>query len=159
MVLFSACQKNIYFTEDLRKVVEINNLDMKKIQFYNSANVTLRRDVTSEEAKVSKGKITISNGKIIEEIYLRRETKGICKSFNAKSVNVAFESADQNGFNFSRSGDFYVITTKSQKTELIDYDEKEYLLIDGVGCKLMVKKSQFKNLQKSVRRLKGLKVE
>ena len=55
LLAFTSCSDKITFTQDIRKKLESQNIDIRKIQFYNSKRVVLNRKLNSVELNVSAG--------------------------------------------------------------------------------------------------------
>ena len=76
-VLVSCSARLTPFTQDLYHREGWSERDLKKIQFYLSEDVVLRREMTRGESNISQGKIRIENGRRIETIRIPAGTPGV----------------------------------------------------------------------------------
>lgn len=74
----SSCSNLIYFTQDVRDDLNVNNLDVEKVQFYNSEKIILKRNLSKEETQLAKGTILLENGQYYEEIIIPKKNKRGC---------------------------------------------------------------------------------
>jgi len=79
VILFvSACSPRLTpFTQDLYNDFDWSNRELKRIQFYLSEDIVLRREASRGTSRIEDGEIKIVNGERIEEIVFERGTPGI----------------------------------------------------------------------------------
>lgn len=78
LVLLSSCSARLTpFTQDLYEKNGWSTSELKKIQFYLSEDVVLRRMMTKGESNITAGKIVIEDGRRIEEIHIPTNTPGV----------------------------------------------------------------------------------
>lgn len=97
IVLFSSCSKKLsYFTDDLYEDYSWSDDDLKKIQFYLSNDIVLFREASSDNVRISEGKIKIRDGRKVEEIVFKKGTPGLM-IFSPKKDRfaVSFEENDK----------------------------------------------------------------
>lgn len=162
----SACSgPKSYFTQDIRKKIEINSLSVEQIQFYVDRDVVLKRELTSGNMEVSSGKIKVEDGKFIHVIVLKKGTPGVCVSSSAKAMNVSFELGDNKTLLFSvptsgKSVAYQICADEwANNYGKITYDGEIYTLQPaGSAAALMIKKSVISRWEVKVRKMKGRKV-
>ena len=78
LIILSSCSSRLTpFTQDLYEENGWTDSDLKKIQFYLSEDIILRRVVTKGSSSITSGKIKIVNGQKIEETKIRKGTPGV----------------------------------------------------------------------------------
>ena len=97
-LLFSSCR--VHFNENLKTSITKQNIDLKKIQYYNSKKIELTRIVNSSDTKVEGGKVKLENGKYVETIVIKAKTAGICDSISGNKMYVRFENGDNRSLCF-----------------------------------------------------------
>lgn len=81
------------FSERLYNDGDWSEQELSDIQFYNSDNIVLRRQVRSGQSKIIDGEIKMENGRKVEEIIIKKGTPGIfVKRINDKNLAISFES-------------------------------------------------------------------
>lgn len=77
-VLFNSCSSKLTpFTERLYQENGWTDSDLKKIQFYVSEDIVLRRQASKGVSKIDHGEIKIVDGKRVEEIVIKKGTPGV----------------------------------------------------------------------------------
>lgn len=97
MITFSSCSKKLsYFTDNLYEDYSWSEEDLKQIQFYLSSDIVLFREATSDDVRISEGKIKIRDGRKVEEIVFKKGTPGLL-IFSPKQNRfaVSFEDNDK----------------------------------------------------------------
>jgi hypothetical protein len=163
-ILFG-CSDKILFTQDIRKKIEEQKFDIKRIQFYNSKRFTVRRKINTEELNVAAGNIKTEGGINYEQIIIKKGTPAVCDSTTAFYLYISFEQGKN--FCFTRYynsllNPFYKLLTK-QTIGLgpinLTYNNKTYLLTEkNKNIFLKIKKENLKLLHIDKRFLKGIKV-
>jgi len=146
LILFlTSCQSKIYFTYDLKKKLEEKELDIQKVQFYNSERIILTRTMPHNEAQVSEGEIKFENGKYVEEIIINRETPGACRVDNGMVLDISFEAGDKVvHFKRNKMKNYYELDfeRKGDLTARVLYDSLVYTVHPiGEEAKLMIRKN------------------
>ena len=165
------------FTSELRKTVESKGINLKKIQYYNSETIELKRIMTSKETKTSDGDIVMEEGRKIEMIIIEKGTMGTCESSTGNSLVVRFEPGQGNVLTFKSRGGlgYYELFTQDPKKDVDDetndmfwsntygkvqYGGKEFMTTSTFGRpKLMIKKKDSKKTQIKKRKASGMKVQ
>jgi len=158
----SSCSNLILFTQDIRNDLSDNNLEVEKVQYYNSDKIVLKRNLTKEETQIAKGTILLENGQYFEEIVIPKKTKGIAVKQGRKFLNIAFEVGENRDLRFSLNDDNqYQISADNWKNDYgcIDYDTTTYFIVPASSnTLLLVNKEYISNFEKERRVLKGRSV-
>lgn len=96
LFFLNSCSTQLsYFTKDIYDNYRWEADDLKKIQFYLSRDIRLRRDFEGGSAEVVDGKIIVENGRQVEEVIIPKGTPGVF-IFSPKKDNfaVSFEDSD-----------------------------------------------------------------
>lgn len=162
LLLSCSSSKTLYFSHQLRENVAASDIDLQDIQFYNSQKIVIERQITSEETKVASGKIRFENGQFIERIIIKKNTPGICESFNESVVEVAFEQGDNRALKFVRNArDKYQISALEWEGKFgrISYDTTFFFIVPGSEKALLkVKKEDITKFNKQERVAPGRSV-
>ena len=184
VVLFSSCR--VLFTEQLRQKAEKQNIDLTKIQFYNSDKIVLTRTLASSEVSLASGKVTFQNGIYTEIIKIKKNTRGKCDMVGSNILNISFEIGNNRSLVFENNFNNYqlkptnckivkrtstTLNTNSGKGQpltqqvvknvnecTLNYEGKVYQTELSVMPKLLIKKRQINKNKTSVRPAKGVKV-
>ncbi|MFK7931898.1 MAG: hypothetical protein AB8G22_00220 [Saprospiraceae bacterium] len=110
------------FTERLYEENRWSADELKRIQFYLSEDLVLRRQVNEGSSEIIRGEIKMVNGKRVEEIIIRRNTPGVfLYSPKNDRFAVTFESNDDDylmfGPNPKASGRFVVLASDWNKRQ------------------------------------------
>ena len=155
----SSCSNLIYFTQDIRDDLNVNNLDVEKVQFYNSEKITLKRNLSKEETQLAKGTILLENGQYYEEIIIPKKTKGVAVIEGSKYLKIAFESGENRNIRFDMNDEtLYQISADSWDDNFgcIVYDTTTYFIVPkSSNTLLMVNKEYISNYEKKRRVVKG----
>lgn len=173
-LLFSSCSMNrMYLTVDTKLKIEKAGIDVSKVQFYNSEEIVLARQLAKEELKVARGKLRIENGKDIEEIIIPANTPGICELNDEKTLKISFDDGEGRSIPFLverkgevvTSGSYFKIGAKQwtraesgAKVGKVDYEGKVYDLVRGSDSRLMIDKSVLTKVERQVHVAKGRKL-
>lgn len=78
LLTLGACSPQLtHFTERLYDQNRFTEVDLKKIQFYLSDDIVMRREFSSSDARIEGGSIRMIGGRRIEEVVIPRGTPGI----------------------------------------------------------------------------------
>lgn len=161
--LMNSCSKDIYFNKEVRENLLKHNVSVRKVQFFNSKKIILKRDLTFEETKVARGTIKFENGHYIEQIIIPKNTPGVVEDSTKNVLQVAFEEGKNRDISFvlndkKRYQISAQIWTKGHGK--IAYDTLIYF-IEPTSSKavLKVKKEDVYNFHKNVRKVTGKQVE
>ena len=77
LLMLTSCSSRLtYFTEDLYEEQGWSQEDLKKIQFYISKDIRLKRELTGGSSEIISGKIKVEDGRKIEEVIIPKGTPG-----------------------------------------------------------------------------------
>lgn len=108
-ILLSSCTKRLTpFSDRLQNEFDLSEEDLKRVQFYLSDDIVLRRNVGIEEAGISNGKIKVIDGREVEEIVFDEGTPGILL-FSPKTNRLAIS--------FEEGSDKFLIFGPSPKVQ------------------------------------------
>lgn len=96
LFFLASCSNQLsYFTKDVYEDYRWEEDDLKKIQFYLSRDIRLRRNFEGGSAEVVDGKIIVENGRQVEEVVIPKGTPGVF-IFSPKKDRfaVSFEDSD-----------------------------------------------------------------
>jgi len=172
-ILSSCSTSRLYLTVETRQQIEKANINLNQLQFYNSEEIVLIRQLSKEDIGVDKGKIKIQNGKQVEEIIIQRNTPGVCELHDEKTIKISFETGDgkqipflverrngivTEGSNFKIGAKEWVTTERGNKVGKLDYDGKVFTLIRGLNSRLLVDKDMLNKVERDTRVAKGRKL-
>ena len=174
VALLSSCSLNrMYLTVATKQDIEKAGVDIKQVQFYNSEEIVLARQLSKGELKVAEGKVRIENGKSIEEIIIPANTPGICELNDEKTLKVSFDTGDDKSIPFlverkgdiATSGSYFKIgakkwerTARGQQIGKVDYQGQIYNLVRGANSRLMIDKSILNKVDRNTHVAKGRKL-
>ncbi|MGB0369534.1 MAG: hypothetical protein ACPGD8_09020 [Flavobacteriales bacterium] len=174
VVILSSCSVNrMLLTVDTKQQIEKAGVDLKQVQFYNSEEIILARQIKKEEINVAEGKVRIENGKHIEEIIIPANTPGICELNNEKTLKVSFDAGDgktipflvekrgeivSSGSYFKIGAKKWVRTSRGRKVGKLDYEGEIYNIVRGSDSKLMIDKSVLNRVKRDTHVAKGRKL-
>lgn len=174
VILLSSCSTNrMLFTVDTKKQIEEAGVDVTQVQFYNSEEIVLARQISKEEVKVAEGKVRIENGRNIEEIIIPANTPGICELNDEKTLKVSFDTGEGKSIPFlvERRGDVVVAgsyfkigakewtrTSRGRKVGKLDYEGQIFNLVRGSDARLMIDKAVLNKVNRKTKFAKGRKL-
>lgn len=167
LAAFSSCSPRLsFFTQDLYERNRWSDSELKKIQFYLSDDVYLRRQLGENAAEIVEGQVRIINGQKVEEIFIPRSTPGVFMfSPKANRFAVAFENGSSQRFLMfgpnPKAGDRYVLLAKDwERTRgTVTYDDKEYEVSYGAAfAGLMVDLRRIDRQDRNSRTAEGRKI-
>ncbi len=134
LLLTNACAPQLSpFTQKLYDENNWSESELKKIQFYLSEDVVLRRNLRSGSSEIVEGEIKMVDGRKVEEILIRKNTPGILLfSPKEKRLAVSFESGKNDRFLMfgpnPKVRNHYVLLASDwdKRKGKITYDDKEY---------------------------------
>ncbi|MEL6867457.1 MAG: hypothetical protein AAFP19_23735 [Bacteroidota bacterium] len=159
-----ACSPKL--TPFTQRLVDENNWsedELRRIQFYLSDDIVLRRQASKGDAKIVSGEIKIVNGKRVEEIIIEKGTPGILL-FSPKENRfaVSFESGGDDRFLMfgpsPKSGSRYVLLAsnwKRNRGEIRYAGKKYYTSSESAYATLMVDLKRVRNVSVKTRKASG----
>jgi hypothetical protein len=146
LFLLSACSPRLSpFTQKLYEENNWNQDQLKRIQFYLSDAVTLRRQRTEADAHINDGKVRMEQGRKVEEILIPKGTPGVLSYIPRENrFAISFEEGKSNRTLIfgpdSRGNNRYVLKVVKWKDEkgIIQYDDKNYYIYKSDALALLM---------------------
>jgi hypothetical protein len=185
LVIFASCSRRshpatarhygsdtayIPFTKNLKDLVDRNNLDIKKIQFFIDQKLIMKRSLGAQKVDIKSGVIVFENGEYMQEIILPAYTPGVCERDANNQLHISFETAG-NTVSFAALGEnnnYYRLLGHNWDQRLgtteIVYDNQNYKVqcatcTNAGDAKLVVRKSQMEKMQNATKVLEGHRVD
>lgn len=173
-VLLSSCVGNrMYLTVSTKKKLEQADIDLTKIQFYNSETIVLARQINKEEVDVTQGKVKFKNGRYVQEIIIPAGTPGVCEVFDVKSLRISFEDGEgstvpflverrggviSDGSGFKLGAREWKKTSNGRKVGKLDYQKEMFTIVKGANSRLLLDKTVMTKEDRDTRIAKGRKI-
>ncbi len=78
LTIFTGCTPQLsYFTEGLYENYAWTEDELRRVQFYLSDDIVLRREFKGSKSEISSGEIKVVDGKKVEEVVIRKGTPGV----------------------------------------------------------------------------------
>lgn len=139
---------------------------MKKIQFYVSQDVVLKRQLTEGSSEIISGKIKIENGREVEEVVIPKGTPGTLVLMPKENrFAIGFEDGKDRYLMFGPSPkyeDRFVLLASEWKNRVgeVTYDKKVYRVSnDAAYAALMVDLRKISKTSVNSRVAKGRKID
>ncbi len=165
--LMTSCGPNLKpFTKRLYDERNWSNEDLRRVQFYLSENIVMRREVSGGTFEVISGEIKIVDGRKVEEIVIKKGTPGVFLFSPKKNrLAVSFESDGDERFlifgpNPKTGGKFVLLASDWSKYRgTVTYDGRKYEVDSrSAYASLMVDLKKIRKTSVSSRTAKGRKV-
>jgi hypothetical protein len=157
------------FTKALKDLVDKNNLDLKKVQFFIDQKLIMKRSLGMQKVDVKSGVIVFENGEYMQEIIVPAFTPGVCEHALGNQLQISFETPNNNITFAALSDNIYFRLLghnwdQRYGTADIVYDNQTYKVrcaacTSAGDAKLLVRKNQMEKLQNSHRVVEGRKVD
>jgi len=164
ILFITSCSKKIYYTSDLNAKVAQKNLTVHKIQFYVSKKIILKRILPHDNAELANGEIRFEDGKLIDQIIIKKNTPGTCEFIDNGFMFMSFEEGSNKllKFNPGEKGKYYelFINPDQKSFRKVTYDTAQYVIQRGAdNARLWVRKDQDYILKINNRVAEGKKIE
>jgi hypothetical protein len=134
MMALSSCAPRLsHLTQDLYERNRWTDAELKRIQFYLSDDIVLRRQLGGAASEIVNGKVRVINGQKVDEIIIPNGTPGVFLfSPKANRFAVAFENGSTERYLMfgpnPKAGDRYVLLAKEwdRAEGKVTYDGQEY---------------------------------
>ena len=166
LLAFSGCARYTPFTQQLFAEYRWTEPELKRIQFFLSSDIVLRRELGSSNVSISSGTIRIKDGRRVEEIVIRQGTPGVFM-FSPKEDRFAigFEDGKNNRYLMfgpnPRQGTRYALLGAEWDRQggSVTYDGQQYQVdAQGALSHLLVNLKRARRLDVSSRVAGGRKV-
>lgn len=96
----SSCAPTLkYYTKDIHDDSRWSDSELQKIQFYLSNDIILWRDISRGESVITNGKIKMVDGREVEEVIIKKGTKGAYLFSPQKNhYAIGFDAADDSKY-------------------------------------------------------------
>ncbi|MEM9887508.1 MAG: hypothetical protein AAF849_16550 [Bacteroidota bacterium] len=132
-IFFTSCSPKLTpFTQRLYKENDWTESELKRIQFYLSEDIVLRRDAESSRSRIQDGEIKVINGGEMEKVVIRRGTPGVFVfSPKADRFAISFERGDDRYLMFGpnpKANNRYLLLASEWKKRggMVTYGGKRY---------------------------------
>jgi len=128
----ASCKNLVPYTDAMKTNHNWTNDQVKQIQFYNSRDIVLRRELVGGNTEIVQGKIKMIDGRRVDEIVIRQGTKGVATEIPKENkMLVSFEVGDDHSLSFGvnpNAGDRYVLLASEWRNGLgkVHYSGNEY---------------------------------
>ncbi len=167
-VMAQSCSPDLRpFTHNILQEGGWGDNDLKKIQFYLSDDVVIRRNLTEGSSEITSGTIKIVKGEKVEEVRIKRGTPGVFL-FRAKEDNFAIGfdgSSDKRflmfGANPKQRGTYVLLASEwKDRQGKVRYDDKFYFTDEGgAWANLLVDLKKIRKIEVSSSTARGRKVD
>lgn len=87
----TGCASYVPFTYEMRSQHRLSDDEVKDLQFYTSHQITLRREVQSEDREITPGhKLRLISGKSVDEVVIPARTPGVALRVSKRMISVSF---------------------------------------------------------------------
>ena len=155
------------FTRNILQEGGWGDNDLKKIQFYLSDDVVIRRNLTEGSSEITSGTIKIVKGEKVEEVRIKRGTPGVFL-FRAKEDNFAigFDGSSDKRFlmfgpNPKQRGSYVLLASEwKDRQGKVRYDDKFYYTDEGgTWANLLVDLKKVRKIEVNSSTARGRKVD
>ena len=165
-LFMSSCANLKPFTQGLYDEYEWSERELKRIQYYLSEDIILRRQVSKGSKEIISGEIKIIDGKKVEEVRIPKGTPGVLLFLPKENrFAIGFEDGSDKYLVFgpeTELGGRYTLKAKDWKRNsgTVTYDGKTYYTAsEAAFASLMVDLRKIKDVTVKSRTAKGRKVK
>ena len=168
LLALTACSPRLTpFTQDLHEEFGWSESELKKIQFYVSRTIVLRREFNKGSSEIVSGKIKMVDGRKVEEVVIESGTPGVVL-FQPKTnrLAVSFEEGSKERFLMfgpnPKAADKFVLLASSwdRNKGKVTYENKSwYTSTQSAYAALMVDLRKIRRTKVNSRRAGGRSVK
>lgn len=167
LIALASCGRKVAFTDQIRDEYNLNEQNLKKVQFYTSNNIILSKSKTSgSQSTGDDGSLVSSKNNHQERIIIYPNTKCV---YEGKGPNgemlIRFEVGNGNFLKFAirqqmASGKYYLVADwKGEKGGELNYANQIYYADQNSSVAyLKVKLKSLNKTKRKDRKVKGMKV-
>ena len=134
LLAFSACGPTLSpFTEQLYHQNRWTEPELKRIQFYLSEDIVMRRELTGSKSEIVSGEIKMVDGRQVEEVVVRKGTPGVLLFLPEKDrFAISFEAGGRERFlifgpNPKVDGRFVLLASEwKRRSGMVTYEGKKW---------------------------------
>ncbi|MGI8892731.1 MAG: hypothetical protein ACR2GN_04650 [Bacteroidia bacterium] len=165
LLILSSCTPLVPFTQSVRQQYDLQEADLKSIQFYTSHDIVLRRGDVGNNKVTKEGELVVTQDRKVEEIFIKAGTPCVIQEVTDGSrVTVTFED-DGNKYlvfgNLSNRNGYYNLLALEwhQGRGVVNYGGNTYYVPRGSEhIHLLFKMKSLGRFEKEQRVVKGKKV-
>jgi len=167
LVLLASCGMKVPYTDEIKKEYNLDENNMKKVQFFTSQTIILARKNSLENQGTSGTGALVTNENSVENrIIIPVNTKCVFEKFEANGdIQVRFEVGQNKTLRYAvrkgqTSGRFYLDAVWDQKKGgQLDYGNLTYYATpESGGAYLLVVTKKLRKVRRKDRVVKGMKV-
>jgi len=165
LTLLNSCNTLDPFTDDLYDRSNWTEPELRRIQFYLSDDIVLRRALSGTRSEINNGEIKIIDGERVEQVVIPKGTPGaLINEPKEKRFQVAFEQEDSKFLMFGPSprarGRFVLLARDWDRRQgIVTYDGKLWKVgSNSAYAALMVDLKEIQDRKVKSRRASGRKV-
>ena len=167
LFLLSSCGPTLRpFTKNLQEDYTWSNDELKRIQFYLSDDIVLRREASGGSSEIIEGEIKVIEGREVEQVVIKKGTPGVFL-FSPKSERFAIgfdEASDERYLIFGpspKASNRYVLMASSWRNRggTVTYGDKKWKVgASSAWSTLMIDLKKIKQTSVNKTTAKGRKV-
>lgn len=104
-LMLTSCANLVPLTTQMIDKNKWSEEDLKKIQYYNSGDITLQRVSSQSGSNIDGGVITEENNKAITEVTIKENTKAVAVNTAGRKLSLSFEKDDNHYLTFGANPD------------------------------------------------------
>lgn len=167
MSMLTSCSPSLTpFTQRLQRQYDWSDAELKRIQFYVSKDIVLKREASGGTSEIIAGEIKVIDGRNIDQVVIRKGTPGVLL-FQPKENRfaVGFESSSDSKYLIfgpsPRAGERYVLLASQwqRRGGQVTYDGRKYRVdSENAYAALMVDLKKIRKVNVKNRRATGRRV-
>jgi hypothetical protein len=164
VVLLSSCSPKIPFTQSIREKHNLTAEELRRIQFYLSDPVVLRRGNSQSAKGTDEGALVIKSEKNIDQVSFKANTPGTVNEVASNSaLKISFEDGPEKLLVFSTDKNgFYSLKAMNWEKEgrgTINYGGQTYTAAPGSSnAILLFKMKSLKDVEVNDKVVKGKRI-
>lgn len=157
-LLVSCTSQKVAFTSELQQKYCFSEIQLKKVQFYTSADIILIKTEVNDEALIANGKVLVVDKKNSETIIIRKNTPCVLVHIiDDNKFLFSFEYGENRLLLFGNNeGGYYSLMAKNWKVKngIVHYANKTYTTSSG-NVYLTISSNMLRQLKSKERVLYG----
>jgi hypothetical protein len=166
LIFLSSCGMKVPYTEEIKNKYDLDEVGLKKVQFYTSSTIIMVRSNKQEKQGLTDGKLVTNENKVENRIIIPPNTKCVFEGFDSQGeILLRFEQGPNKVLRFAtrknqQSGRYYLLAKwDPNKGGEIDYGNLTYYASQESGAAyLLVITKKLNKTKRKDRVVKGMKV-
>ena len=149
------------FNHSTRQTIQKNDKsNIEKVQFYTDRTILLEYKSKTQDDDIKNGKVEIKEGYYYYFIEIPKKTQCVAEHLNNSQISLKFEEGNNRLiFGWNKSDNLYYLNGKTKKGKYyVEYEGKDFLITEGLGTKLLIKKNNDIKSETEKRKVSGVKV-